>query len=274
MKKSVVIYLAVAFLWTWICWIGAFLLADFGGFVLDTGSSVFTLFSQFRQPNILMVQLLFALGVYGPILGYFIAGGQKQPRYKKNSTSKLWILALCIPIVMMVPALIFSLAVGNFSAEVTSFWSILISVILYAISNFITSGTEEFGWRGFLYPYLKSTSKNFQNAAWTGGFIWALWHYPLMIIMYSSLGITVMITYLIGFTAGIVAMSYISNYIYEKSGSLIMVMTLHALNNTMSFLMLLLFPKTPFAIISSLMSWAVVWYLDKKDPLNFTLHTD
>ena len=274
MKKSVVIYLAVAFLWTWICWIGAFILADFWGFVLDTGSSIFNLFSLTKQSNVLMVQLLFALAVYGPILGYFIAGGQKQPKCKKNSTSKFWILALCIPIIMMVPALIFSLLFGKFNAEATSFWSIFISVVLYAISNFITSGTEEFGWRGFLYPYLKSTSKNFQSAAWIGGFIWALWHYPLMIMMYRSLGISVMIPYLIGFTAGIVAMSYISNYIYEKSGSLIMVMTLHALNNTMSFLMLLLFPKTPFAIISSLMSWAVVWYLDKKDPLNFTLHAD
>jgi len=266
--------LSIAFLWTWICWIGAFLLADFWGFVLDTGSSIFNLFSLSKQSNVLMVQILFVLGVYGPILGYFIAGGHKETKNKKNGTSKLWILAICIPIVMTVPSGIFSLLAGKFSSQVASFWSILLTVILYAISNFITSGTEEFGWRGFLYPYLKSTSRNFQNAAWIGGLIWAVWHFPLMIMMYSSLGITVMIPYLIGFTAGIIAMSYISNYIYEKSGSLIMVMTLHALNNTMSFIMLLFFPKTPFAIISSLMSWAVVWYLDKKDPLDFTLHAD
>ena len=264
MKKSVIIYLSVAFLWTWICWIGAFLLADSGGFVLDTGSSIFTLFSQFKQINILMVQILFALGVYGPILGYFIAGGYKQLKTVKNDTLSVWILVICIPVIMVVPSIIFSLLAGQFSNEITSTQGFLIAVILYAFSNFITSGTEEFGWRGFLYPYLKTTSKNFQNSAWIGGLIWALWHYPLMIIMYSSLGITVMIPYLIGFTAGIVAMSYILNYIYEKSGSLLMVMTLHALNNTMSFIMLLLFPKAPYAIISSLISWAVVWYLDKK----------
>ena len=263
-KKNLIIYLSVAFLWTWVCWITAFLLADLGDFPLDTGSSIFDLFRIYSEKNRFMIQLLFAVAVYGPILGYFLAGGLGLQKKNTKKASKNWILVLCIPVIMMVPTIIFSLFAGQFASNTLSLLSFATTVFLYAVSNFITSGTEEFGWRGFLYPYLKSTSKNFNQAAWIGGFVWALWHYPLMIILYSPLGIPVLISYLAGFTAGIVAMSYLLNYIYEKSGSLLMVMTLHALNNTASFVMLLLFPRAPYAIISSLVSWVLVWYLDKK----------
>ena len=36
------------------------------------------------------------------------------------------------------------------------------------------------------------------------------------------------------------------------------------LNNTMSFLLVLLFPGTPFTLLTSLMAWAFVWWIEKK----------
>lgn len=96
-----------------------------------------------------------------------------------------------------------------------------------------------------------------------GGFIWALWHYPLLFILYVDAGLAVLVPSLIGFTASIVAMNYITNFIFERSGSILLVMVLHALNNTVSFTLISLYPETPFTIVSSLMAWAVVGYLEK-----------
>lgn len=83
-----------------------------------------------------------------------------------------------------------------------------------------------------------------------------------MIIMYWSLGLAI-VGILAGFVASIVAMSYITNVVYEKSNSLILTMLLHALNNTATFALVLLFPETPFVIIVALMAWVIVAVLEK-----------
>lgn len=79
----------------------------------------------------------------------------------------------------------------------------------------------------------------------------------------TDAGLAVLVPSLIGFTASIVAMNYITNFIFERSGSILLVMVLHALNNTVSFTLISLYPETPFTIVSSLMAWAVVGYLEK-----------
>lgn len=64
--------------------------------------------------------------------------------------------------------------------------------------------------------------------------------------------------------ASIVAMNYITNFLYEAMDSILAVILLHGLNNTMSFLLLLLFPGTPFTLLTCLMAWAFVWWIEKK----------
>ncbi len=84
--------------------------------------------------------------------------------------------------------------------------------------------------------------------------------------MYLPFGLMVLLPSLVGFTASIIAMNYITNFIYERSSNIWAVVILHALNNTMSFTLVLLFPKTPFTILSSLLAWVIVWWIEKKYP--------
>jgi len=59
-------------------------------------------------------------------------------------------------------------------------------------------------------------------------------------------------------------MNYISNFIFEKTKSIPLLMAMHALNNTASFALLLFYPQTPFLIVVHAMTWLAVAYLEKK----------
>jgi membrane protease YdiL (CAAX protease family) len=249
-------YLAIAFGWTWGCWIVAWLLA---GDSLNTGATVFDIPKIFTQDN-LWPQLLFMIGVFGPLVGY-LALGQYRPLLGEN-TSKLWIYAIAIPLLSVAPAILLSMFTTNYADNLSVAFAIS-AIATYFVSNLITSGTEEFGWRGYLYSALRSRGNNFWNTAWKGGLLWAIWHFPLMLILYWSLGWAMLPT-LIGFTASIVAMNYITNALYDKSGSIFLAMILHALNNTASFALILLFPTTPLTIIPAVMAWVFVGILEKR----------
>ena len=84
-----------------------------------------------------------------------------------------------------------------------------------------------------------------------------------MLILYWQLGF-LMIPTLAGFTASIIAMAWITALIYEQSNSIALAALLHALNNTANFALVLLFPTTPFTIVTAAMAWAVVALLEKR----------
>ncbi len=171
-----------------------------------------------------------------------------------------------IPLVSILPGFLLSVITSLDSITDLKFIIILTTIMTYFVSNLLTSGTEEFGWRGVLYPEMKATGMSFWDISFKGGIIWALWHYPLLVIMYLPFGLMVLLPSLVGFTASIIAMNYITNFIYERSSNIWAVVILHALNNTMSFTLVLLFPKTPFTILSSLLAWIIVWWIEKKYP--------
>lgn len=265
MDKEIKRYLIIAFGWTWGFWSISYLISGNIGHKLITDISIFNMLSMYTGSNALLPQIIFALAVFGPMLGYLFSKNKGTFRGKPEAETVL--LSVIIPIAMIIPTLILSSVSGQFDSRSLSFGSLL-TVITYFISNLITSGTEEFGWRGYLYPALKEKNKTFWDTAWKGGLIWAVWHFPLMFILYFDQGIFVLLPSLVGFTAGIVAMNYITDFIYEKSRSVFLSMILHAMNNTVSFAAMLLFPKTSFLFISSIMAWAVVAYIEKKYKLN------
>ena len=264
MKNKTVIYLVSTFIWTWSCWISAYVLTQSFGYNLQTDINIFDLFAGFSHPNELFVQLIFFLGVFGPLIGFIVTGSCKNLKLFPKFNKKYLLFVLLIPLLYSIPTIFISIFTGYFNPIKEDVLLIASSIVLYFVSNFITSGTEEFGWRGYLYNNLKTKEKSFWTISWKGGLIWGLWHYPLLFIMYFNQGLMVLIPSLIGFTASIVAMNFITNYIYKETRSLPLVMTLHTLNNTSSYIIILLFPKTPFLILSNIFVWFLVWVIDKK----------
>ncbi|HPJ75663.1 MAG TPA: hypothetical protein PLS36_02370 [Clostridia bacterium] len=90
LNKKTVLYLIIAFLWTWFAWISAYLLSHFNGNTLSTESTVFTLLKDFSVSNQFLPQLLFELAVYGPFIGFLVTGGRKNIINNPNSSKKLW----------------------------------------------------------------------------------------------------------------------------------------------------------------------------------------
>lgn len=262
LSKKTKIMLAIAFLWTWLGWMGAYAFSRYNGQTLSTEVTFIQLWTEIWGSKRFVQQLIFALAVYGPFVGFIMTTG--FGKLKQKSAKNLWHYVVLIPVLSAVPVVVLSFGASFLEPKIATASSLTIAIISYFISNLVTSGTEEFGWRGVLYPDMKAQGMSFWDIAWKGGFIWAIWHYPLMVMMYLPLGVAVLIPSLIGFTAAIVAMNYITNFIYEKTENIWTVVVLHALNNTMSFAVILLFPKTPFTILTSIMSWVIVWWIEKK----------
>lgn len=260
-KTNIIKYLIISFGWTWGLWIMGLCVALIYNKTLATDMTVFDLLTltDGGEHN-LIAQLLFALAVFGPFIGYLVMKVYRPFFFKP---SKLTIgLTIGVPLVSLLPALLLSLISSRLNSDLKTLnvWWIIIT---YFIANLITSGTEEFGWRGYLYPSFKNCENDFWKISLKGGIIWAIWHLPLMIMMYWSLGF-VLISVVGGFIASIIAMNYITNVIYEKSKSILLTVCLHALNNTATFVLVLLFPETPFTIIIPLMAWVIVAILEKK----------
>lgn len=263
MKKNIGVYLGIAFGWTWACWIGAFVVSLAQGSVLSTSGTLFETLQNLGKGNG-WIQGVFALGVYGPLLGYVFSHSHRKEFFPGKVSGFSILLALCIPLIIMLPGIILSLATRVELDKTKSIGAVILAILIYFISNVITSGTEEFGWRGALYTHLRQKEATFWSASWKGGLIWAVWHYPMMIMLYWGQSPFVVIPSLIGFTAGIVAMTYIFNFMFERSQSIPLLAVMHGLSNTAGFVLLLLFPLSPFMILSHLMAWAVVIYLEKK----------
>lgn len=263
MDKKTKLYLFIAFAWTWCGWIMSYWISHLQGGTLSMDGTIFTLWTESWGSQSFLPQFVFALSVYGPLIGFLVVGDLARLRFNAEGSRRLGYYILLVPLVSATPTIIMSLASSYFQPSQSAF-SLIAGICLYFVSNLMTSGTEEFGWRGQLYPDMKRQGLSFWDIAWKGGLIWAAWHLPLMMILYMPLGLAVLVPSLVGFTASIVAMNYITNFIYEGTQNIWFVAVLHALNNTVNFMLVLLFPGTPFTILTSLMAWAIVWWIEKK----------
>jgi uncharacterized protein len=89
---------------------------------------------------------------------------------------------------------------------------------------------EEIGWRGFLVPEL-SKKHGFVSTALISGFIWALWHYPL-VLFGDYRPPTPVWFYLPVFTVTVTLASFLWTWMRLKSRSIWPCVILHAAHNT------------------------------------------
>jgi uncharacterized protein len=88
---------------------------------------------------------------------------------------------------------------------------------------------EEIGWRGFLVPEM-SKSFSFTTTAFVSGFVWSVWHYPILIFADYNSGTNTYYS-IACFTIMVVSISFVFAWMRLKSGSLWTATLLHASHN-------------------------------------------
>jgi membrane protease YdiL (CAAX protease family) len=117
---------------------------------------------------------------------------------------------------------------------------------------------EELGWRGYALPRLARRL----GLAWASivlGAIWAAWHLPLFFIAATGTTGQSFPAYALGVTALSVAMAWL----YWRTGSLLLLMLMHAaINNTAGLVRTPDVPGHPFSLDAPLTAWltaGVLW---------------
>jgi membrane protease YdiL (CAAX protease family) len=275
--KNISIYLLVAFGFSWLMWVGSWILIRIFGSsdILINAEFVKSIIEGDSIPGfVLLFSLLSLLGVYGPMLGAYFAS-RKDPNvdwknikissFKYNKSDyKYYRLAILILCLIIVPTLLLTALISEVKTDAPSITGVIALTFVFFIFQLFTSGLEEIGWRGYLLKKVKG-SLNFWDSGWHTGFIWAAWHYPIVIMIFWQQGFApaAIIGSLAGFTMGIVAMSILHAWFFYKTESVMLNIFIHALFNSVPLVLTVVFVESPAAIISNLLLWVVVLYMQK-----------
>lgn len=282
-KKQRVMFIAFAFIWSFVFWVLSIILATKGNVELLQNADLLkailkgTLGSELRT-----ITILSTLAGYGPAVAtiFIIIVCPKTRNYFKNkfklNTSfkySLQILGLFI-VISTVPAIPLAMANG---LRGTTGWPISGLVLLFFIYQFITSGTEELGWRGYLLPSILKEKTPWESSIHIG-VVWALWHTPIVLYIFYVQGLPIpqIILSFIGFIAGTIAMSAVHTYYYLKTKNILFSMFIHAVSNTVPMLVGVMVAnsyKVSVAVQASL--WVFVIVISKKNKQLFdNIYTD
>ena len=97
------------------------------------------------------------------------------------------------------------------------------------LQSAVSATGEEIGWRGFLVPVL-AQRLHFTGVALVSGFIWALWHFPLIVFGTYSSSAPKWVA-LVCFTVMILATGALAAWLRLKTGSVWPAAMLHACHN-------------------------------------------
>ena len=204
--------------------------------------------------NAQIAQMAIAAIMFVPMLGVLLSGGKLRgmgwkPHLCKNI--KTILIAWFAPAVLTAAgaALYFLVFPGHFDlsgealganameqleAQGISYSGyVLIAVIsclTYApLVNMLFAVGEETGWRGFLYPQLKTRFG--ERKGWIlGGVIWGVWHWPLIWLLgyeYGTAYVGFPVTGMLAFCVFTVACGILCDWLYERSGCIWMPAVFH-----------------------------------------------
>ena len=146
-----------------------------------------------------------------------------------------WIVTLAIPVVVFGTTSV-GFALLGYEAELSRLPDPLLTFLPTLVGLSLIAGLgEEPGWRGFALPRLQEKYSPL-GATLLLGSVWAFWHLPVFFIdPRSSHGITdpvVLIGMVILTAVGIVLYSFFYTWIYNRTGSVLLMMLLHGGFNT------------------------------------------
>jgi len=142
---------------------------------------------------------------------------------------------------------------GNWSdIEILLFYLVLVASISFFVSLPSVLG-EELGWRGLLVPEL-SKFLSFTGVALVSGFVWSIWHWPLIIKGLYGNDVTPLYYQLFFFTLFIISSGIVMTYLRLKSNSLWTSVIYHMSSNIFIQKMF-----TPITVQNAKSSW----YMDE-----------
>ena len=143
----------------------------------------------------------------------------------------LWLIAVAIPIVVLSTGYLVASAGAVTGLALPAGISVPrfgITWLVLLPAGAISAIGEELGWRGFLLPRLASLGR--LRAGLAIGLLWAVWHYPLILISGAYHG-GADLPFLVLFTASVVAFTFVSNELRMATGSAWPSTVLHGAHN-------------------------------------------
>lgn len=243
----------------------------------DTYANLFK--SGFANPQHILLGIAFQLAVYGPLIGGLVAtwmdNGTEglaelwQRITRWNIGGRWYLTALGITLLMAgLPVALFA-PTGGFAP---STYAIFYVLFVFIVQLFTSGLGEEPGWRGFLLPRLQARFEG-EKAVWMLGLIWAVWHYPLVILRTLSMmhDVTVpqmvitIIMSLAGQTIALIGIAFLYTWLYNQTRSVFLMIVFHALSNTLNtWLTSFLAQPQAVTLLVALMPWAVVIFMQKR----------
>lgn len=114
--------------------------------------------------------------------------------------------------------------------------TLLVAVTVAPLTNILPALGEEAGWRGYMMPLLKERFGVFSGRL-IGGVIWGVWHFPLMVLVGYEYGTDYLGAPWLGLIVWCVvcfALGALMDWLYEKSGSILVPALAHGAFNAVA----------------------------------------
>jgi len=177
---------------------------------------------------------LFFLGAFGPPIAAvavtWLTGRRVWPfiaeALRPHVSSRWYLLALVLPVAYFtVPNTLVYAALGR-TLDATLLPGRSVAFLVgVAVVALIGGGQEELGWRGFALPRLQSDYGPVR-ASLAVGVGWACWHLPLFLTSWRRSNLP-----FVAYLPMVVGMAFFFTWLYNASGSVLVVMVLHGAQN-------------------------------------------
>lgn len=215
-------------------------------------SLIFELLYIFTKSDLFVSILMWVPGITGIVCSKVFFRNQGALGFKFKIKPLYIILSIVIPVVYLVLTYVLAWVVlkdpttgidtlpqavlGEWGEGIPGGIYFAVSFIPFLIFSALSAAGEELGWRGFAYPVLEKEFGRVK-AVLINGFIWALWHLPLILgEVYQS---NVNIVYgIVSFIVLVMLVTVIYCWLRSVSGSVITAILLHAVHNELDQLYL------------------------------------
>ena len=250
-------FLLIAYGFSFTLGFGAWYLADSFGVDILLNNDIY--FWE-GNPNVLLVSLLLTITTLGPFVASLFVWRQSEI----TLTTRGFNYALMIFLLLAASHVILNSAVWLFDSSSFTPSNLSFPAVIFALIYFgLTSGTEEFGWRGVLYPHIKAHTKSLWDSAFITGLIWGPWHAPFVLYLFVKAGMPVfsIILNFAGFIFSIVLMSYLHGWINLRGGSTLSNYLLHTLHNWYPVALILIFGNTAWATFTGIGAYLITMFV-------------